>query len=129
MYWKARAGLSLRRSSGGDAMAPRISTDCRNMDEVRAEIDRIDTALVDLMAERLSYVDRASQLKSSATEALVPWRIEQVIEKVRAHACGAGMPPELAEVVWRQMIDWFVRYEEEKLSDVMDGTVQTQNGR
>ena len=35
-------------------MAPRKAKDCSNMEEVRAEIDRIDQALVDLIGERFS---------------------------------------------------------------------------
>ena len=42
------------------------------MDEVSEEIDRIDTALVDLIGERFGYVDRAWQLKQSPAEARVP---------------------------------------------------------
>ena len=97
-------------------MAPRKAKDCRNMEEVRTEIDRIDAALVDLICERFAYVDRAWQLKQSPAEARVPWRIQQVIEKVRARAVEKGLPPELAEALWRQMIGWFIQYEEEKLS-------------
>jgi isochorismate pyruvate lyase len=86
------------------------------MDDVRAEIDRIDGAMVDLVAERFGYVERAWQLKSRPEEAVVPWRIQQVIDRVRAKAKAKGLPPELAEALWRQMIGWFVQYEEEKLS-------------
>jgi isochorismate pyruvate lyase len=96
-------------------MAPRKANDCRNMEEVRAEIDRIDAALVDLIGERFTYVDRAWQLKQSPAEARVPWRIQQVIDKVRARAAEKQLPPELAEALWRQMIGWFIQYEEEKL--------------
>jgi len=85
------------------------------MDEVRAEIDRIDIALVDLIGERFTYVDRAWQLKNAPAEARVPWRVQQVIDKVRARAAKNGLPPELAEALWRQMIGWFIQYEEEKL--------------
>jgi isochorismate pyruvate lyase len=85
------------------------------MDEVRAEIDRIDAALVDLIGERFTFVDRAWQLKQSPAEARVPWRIQQVIDRVRARAVDNGLPPELAEALWRQMIGWFIQYEEEKL--------------
>jgi isochorismate pyruvate lyase len=85
------------------------------MEEVRAEIDRIDTALVDLIGERFTFVDRAWQLKQSPAEARVPWRIQQVIDRVRARAAENGIPPELAEALWRQMIGWFIQYEEEKL--------------
>lgn len=96
-------------------MAPREAKDCKDMDEVRAEIDRIDRALVDLIGERFAYVDRAWQLKRSPAEARVSWRIQQVIDKVRARAGEKGLPPELAEALWRQMIGWFIQYEEEKL--------------
>lgn len=91
------------------------------MSQVRAEIDRIDAALVDLIAERFGYVDRAWQLKRNTPEgATVPWRIQQVIDKVRGHARDRGLPPEMVEMVgaqWRNMIGWFVQYEEEKLRD------------
>jgi isochorismate pyruvate lyase len=90
--------------------------DCENMAQVRAEIDRIDTALVDLIAERFGYVDRAWQLKSNPNEATVPWRIQEVIDKVESRARERGLPPELAEALWRQMIGWFIQYEEQRLS-------------
>ena len=102
-------------------MAPRKPEDCADMEEVRAEIDRIDIALVDLIGERFTYVDRAWQLKQSRAEARVPWRIQQVINRVRARAVEKGLPPELTEALWRQMIGWFVQYEEEKLSQQTDG--------
>ncbi len=102
-------------------MAPRKAKDCNTMEEVRAEIDRIDQALVDLIGERFSYVDRAWQLKRSPAEARVPWRIQQVIDKVRARAAEQGLPPELAEALWRQMIGWFIQYEEEKLQKQNEG--------
>jgi len=89
---------------------------CVNMDEVRLEIDRIDTALVDLIAERWGYVDRAWQLKSSPDQAIVPWRIQQVIDRVKARADDRGVPPGLIESLWRQLIGWGIQYEEEKLS-------------
>ena len=90
--------------------------DCADMAEVRAEIDRIDEALIDLIAERFGYVDRAWQLKDNPAEATVPWRIQQVIDKVGARARERGLPPELTEALWRQMIGWFIQYEEEQMS-------------
>jgi isochorismate pyruvate lyase len=89
---------------------------CESMDQVRIEIDRIDEALVDLVAERFTYVDRAWQLKNNPADATVHWRIRQVIDKVEARAKERGLPPELAVALWRQMIGWFIQYEEENLS-------------
>jgi isochorismate pyruvate lyase len=101
-------------------MAQRRAEDCQNMDQVRVEIDRIDDALLDLVAERFAYVDRAWQLKKDPAEATVPWRIRQVIDKVEARAKERGLPPELAVALWRQMIGWFIQYEEEKLAKKSD---------
>ena len=101
-------------------MPPRAAKDCRTMEEVRAEIDRIDQALVDLVGERFEFVDRAWQLKTSPTEARVPWRIQQVVDRVKARASEKALPPELAEALWRQMIGWFIQYEEEKLGRQKD---------
>ncbi len=89
--------------------------DCADVDAVRAQIDRVDGALVDLVAERWSYVDRIWMLKDNPEQATVPWRIQQVIDKVRAHATEKGVPPELVESLWRQLIGWGIQYEEEKL--------------
>ncbi|MEM6913825.1 MAG: chorismate mutase [Pseudomonadota bacterium] len=93
------------------------ASDCRDMSEVRTEIDRLDAALVDLLAERWTYVDRAWQLKRSPAEATVPWRIQAVIDQVRVRADEKGLPPSLAEALWRQIIGWGIQYEEEKLKE------------
>jgi isochorismate pyruvate lyase len=102
-------------------MSGRKPHECSDMSEVRDEIDRIDAALVDLIADRFGYVDRAWQLKKSPGDAYVPWRIQQVIDKVKARAKEKGLPPELTEALWRQMIGWFVQYEEEKLRRQLEG--------
>ncbi|WP_425409386.1 chorismate mutase [Hyphococcus sp.] len=93
------------------------AADCETMADVRAEIDRVDSKLVDMLAERWTYVDRAWVFKRTAAEASVPWRNREVIEKVRERASVAGMPPEMAEALWRLIIGWGIQYEEERLRD------------
>ena len=102
-------------------MTMRQPAQCADLAQVRVEIDRVDKALVALIAERFGYVERAWQLKLEAgEEANVPWRNQQVIDKVRAHAGERGVPPDLIEALWRQMIGWFIQYEEEKLHDKLE---------
>ena len=102
-------------------MPPRLPADCQTMTEVRAEIDRLDSALVDLIGERFGYVERAWQIKlGEKAAANVPWRNQQVIDRVRARAEERGVPPDLCEALWRQMIGWFIQYEEEKLKDELN---------
>ena len=97
-------------------MPVRKAQDCADLSQVRIEIDRIDNDLVDLIAERFGYVERAWQIKLGLKqEASVPWRNQQVIDKVRARAVEKGVPPDLCEALWRQMIGWFIQYAEEKL--------------
>ena len=53
------------------------------------------------------------------------WRIQQVIDRVKARAAEKGLPPEMTEMVgaqWRHMIGWFVQYEEEKLRQAQDAS-------
>ncbi len=102
-------------------MSIRPPKECIDLSQVRVEIDRVDNALIDLIAERFGYVERAWQIKLGlGQEANVPWRNQQVIDKVRARAEAKGLPPDLAEALWRQMIGWFIQYEEEKLNNEID---------
>ncbi len=102
-------------------MTNRLPKDCADLSHVRVEIDRCDTALVEMIAERFGYVERAWQIKLGLKqEANVPWRNQQVIDKVRAMATEKGVPPDLCEALWRQMIGWFIQYEEEKLREEIE---------
>jgi isochorismate pyruvate lyase len=106
---------------GDNPTAHKAPRECFEMSEVRAQIDRIDRALVDLIAERFGYVDRAWQLKQDGPEgAVVPWRIQQVIDRVKGRADERGVSPALIEALWRQMIGWFIQYEEERLRQHID---------
>ena len=103
-------------------MTNKSPAECRDLSDVRVEIDRCDKALVDMIGERFGYVERAWQIKlEEKQEANVPWRNQQVIDKVRTRAEGRGLPPDLAEALWRQMIGWFIQYEEEKLRKEIEG--------
>jgi len=113
-------------------MNPKRPWECADMAQVRAEIDRIDAALVDLIAERFGYVDRAWQLKRNTPEgAHVPWRINQVIDKVKARARDRDLPPDIVDMVgaqWKNMIGWFVQYEEEKMRQPGDDNGNSGGG-
>jgi isochorismate pyruvate lyase len=89
------------------------AADCTTMEEVRAEIDRVDAALVALLAERTAYIDRASDLKPAlGLPARIEDRVEEVVVKVRVRAEAEGFDPALAEALWRRLIDWSIAREE-----------------
>lgn len=86
-------------------------TDCRTMDEVRLEIDRIDRALVALLAERQGYVEQAGRIKPARAAVRDAARIEDVVAKVLAEARRTGLAPEIAEPVWRLLIERSIAHE------------------
>lgn len=89
------------------------ASDCSTMAELRAEIDRIDAGLVELIAERITYIDRAAELKPGlGLPARIDDRVEEVVAKVRASAVARGVDPDLAEALWRRLIDWSIAREE-----------------
>lgn len=87
--------------------------DCAGIADVRAAIDTIDEALIDLLARRMAYVDRVAEIKiAEGLPANVPARVAQVIEKVRTWADRDGFPADLAEKIWQSLIDWSIAHEE-----------------
>jgi isochorismate pyruvate lyase len=96
--------------------------DCRNMSELRAEIDRIDAQLVQLLSTRSRYIDRAAELKpAEGLPARIASRVEEVVAKVRAEADAQGLDADLCEALWRELIDWSIAREEIVLGPTPDG--------
>jgi len=85
--------------------------ECKTKEDVRAEIDRIDQALLSLFAERHRYVTRMAQIKTDPHEAYDPSRIDMIIGKQRQRALELGLDEDQAELMWRTLIDWNVNYE------------------
>lgn len=84
---------------------------CNSLDEVRANIDRIDRALVGLLAERGRFVAQAAGFKKTTDDVRAPQRVEQVIAKVRALSEQCGANPAVTEQVYRAMIAAFIEAE------------------
>jgi isochorismate pyruvate lyase len=80
------------------------ASECRSMQDVRAQIDRLDRALVGLLAERQTYIERAAVLKTARDAVHDAGRIEDVVAKVLAEAGRLGLSPAIAEPVWRDLI-------------------------
>lgn len=85
--------------------------ECQSKDDVRAEIDRIDQALLALFAERHRYVTRMAEIKTDPHEAFDPQRVDAVIAKQRRRAAELDLDEDQAELIWRTLIDWNVNYE------------------
>jgi isochorismate pyruvate lyase len=92
-----------------------------DMAAVRDGIDAIDGELMALLAERQAYVDRAIHLKpAEGIAASAPSRAAAVIANARMRAEAAGFDPDLAETMWRAMVDAFIAREEKILGKAGD---------
>lgn len=85
--------------------------DCQTMVDVRVEVDRLDRALVELVAERQTYMEAAARIKTDRASVYDGPRIEDVVSKVKVSAEAAGLSPEIAEPVWRELIKQSIAYE------------------
>lgn len=88
-----------------------LPADCETMLDVRKGVDALDRALVLMLAERQRYMDAAARIKVDRHAVLDTVRIEDVITKVKAAARAAGLSEEIAEPVWRLLIDRCIAYE------------------
>lgn len=84
---------------------------CTTLAQVRDNIDRIDHAIVALMAERGKYVAEAGRFKPDPAAVSAPARVDAIIAKARADAEAQGLDPTVAERTYRAMIAAFEDYE------------------
>lgn len=103
--------VTFSRDYGHAMTAIKQPAACETKDEVRAEIDRIDRALVELFAERHAYVTRMAEIKTDPHEANDPARIEAIIAKRRQQALELDLDEDQAELIWRTLIGWNINYE------------------
>ncbi|OHW61285.1 salicylate biosynthesis protein PchB [Andreesenia angusta] len=94
---------------------------CKNLNEVRENIDRLDNEIVKLIAERSTYVSQAANFKKTTDDVKAPERVEMIIEKMRGLAKGNNLNPDIIEVVYRNMINAFINMELEEHQNMIKG--------
>jgi isochorismate pyruvate lyase len=84
---------------------------CASLGELREAIDTLDARLVALLAVRQAYIERAARLKTARDQVRDQARVEDVVAKVIAEGRKAGLSPDIAEVVWRTLIEASIKHE------------------
>ena len=84
------------------------------------EIEKIDDAIVALLAERAMYVKDATRFKRDAYQVSAPARQAEVFAKVRAlatrHNRGFDALPDVAEAAYRALVAAFIANEQHYFS-------------
>ena len=82
-------------------------TDCSNIQEIRAEIDRIDNEIITALAKRLEYVKEAAKFKQDIEAVHAPDR-HIVMLKQRIELAGKlGIDPEMVENVYKLLLEYY----------------------
>lgn len=82
-----------------------------SLDEVRHQIDQLDTQILTLIAQRAGWVHQAARFKRHVAEVPAPQRVAQVLAKIRTQSQALGLSPDVAEATWRAMIQAFIEEE------------------
>ncbi|MGE5146891.1 MAG: chorismate mutase [Candidatus Eiseniibacteriota bacterium] len=91
-----------------DLPADTNAAPAKTLGEIRDNIDRIDQAVVALLAERLRYTRAAARFKADPREVAAPARVDEVIAKIRALAAECGLPPDIAEAAYRPLVAAYI---------------------
>ncbi len=100
---------------------------CRNMRQLRDEIDALDVALVDLLAKRAGYIDRAVTLKAQeGLPARTTDRVAEVLAYIKSLATARDLDPDLATSLWTTLIEWGISREEDAMNREGDKAEHSQ---
>lgn len=89
----------------------KLPQDCLTMVEVREGVDALDRELVRLLVTRQGYMHAAARIKPTREAVYDSDRIEDVVAKVLIEARAQGLSPEIAEPVWRKLIERCIAHE------------------
>lgn len=84
---------------------------CRTMAEVRAGVDEVDRALVDLLARRFGYMSAAARIKPERGAVRDEARKAAVIANARDRARAAGLPADEIAAIWERLVEASIAYE------------------
>jgi isochorismate pyruvate lyase len=88
---------------------------CKDILEIRKNIDRLDDKIVKLISERGAFVKQAGKFKKNEDAVKDTNRVAQVLEKVRTIAVKYKTDPLIIEEVYKTMINCFIDLEMKEL--------------
>ena len=92
----------------------KMPDDCQTMAEVREGVDALDRELVRLLVTRQGYMHAAARIKPNRDAVYDAERIEYVVAKVLDEARAQGLSADIAEPVWRKLIERCIAHEFER---------------
>lgn len=81
---------------------------CSSLEEARAQIDKIDDKIVELIAQRNAYIRELAHFKTSIDEIKAKDRVDNVINRMRSRAIELDLSPNLINELYILMINAMV---------------------
>lgn len=91
------------------------------MAEVRANIDALDRSIVRLLRKRLDFIEAAARIKQSRDAVRDEARKADVINKARLEAERIGLPTDLVEQLYEQLIEYSIAHEFVRFDEIRNG--------
>ena len=84
---------------------------CPAMGKIREDIDSLDKDILQLLKKRLNLIEQAALVKPERNQVRDKARIDEVIALIRQEAQKANYPEDMAEVIWKYIIELSIDYE------------------
>ena len=88
--------------------------ECMSIEHVRNEIDKIDFSLIQLLAERAKYVEKASQFKKDQQSVQAPDRVKILLENRKKIAFEYKLSPLFIEKLFKEITTYFINKEKNR---------------
>ena len=88
-----------------------------SIEEIRKEIDKIDSRILELISDRKELVVEVVKLKSR-NQIIDRKRIKTILEKLEIAAEKKKLPKGLVRSIWTLMIQGFIKYEEQIFDEI-----------
>ncbi|MFN8345858.1 MAG: isochorismate lyase [Spirosomataceae bacterium] len=85
--------------------------ECENMADIRAEIDRLDRQIIQMLGQRFAYVKAAAPFKTSETAVKAPERFKAMLWQRREWAIQEGLNPDVIEKMYVDLVTHFIEEE------------------
>ncbi len=89
--------------------------DCKSLEEVRDEIDKIDEHIISLFSERHKYVEEIVRFKHDKDAIIAQERKEQVILQRKKWAANSGLNADTFEKIYTLLVESNIKHELEIL--------------
>lgn len=81
---------------------------CGGMEEIRAEVSRIDREVIALLGQRLDYVKAAVRFKPDEESIRKPDHWAKFFADRRAWGAAAGYDPDVIEALYRRLYEYTI---------------------